>query len=546
MGVLMRSRLVLVSYVSLLLWLVPSPASGQAEVIATPSEPRWLSRWSPLEPSADLQREPLLEALRLPSLLTHPSPRIGHFWSAGNPGALESEIVNKTAAFSAETGIVSGDYRRPLDPGSSSQLRGSGYGWSRLGDRGAGFGQIVVDRMDFDDGVFSNVLSPYGTEPYAILDTLGEATSGTAVLLEGAGGWKVGRLGFGIGLGYTSREVRTVASAVPRIHTIATPGVSGGVRVDLGRNGLALGVFSRWRQDAESIRIYSIAAASRVYEIAGYDEPVRRDLTSDWYLRRFERTAWSHGVTLGGETAGVYWTLFASRDRNSASNFSVRSGDGEPDRWDASGWDVGAVIQATLQDRRVFLNLETRYTTLAGESERPDLQGVPFAADEGRFSMTGEVRLFADGGWEAVAVFGATYEERRRSDGLAEVFSDLRTWRPMAGGEVVRWFGSKLAISVGGAFVEHNPSGTVPQASMLGDAYRNWIAPELALEASEAHAGAGAVTLRWQLRSATAFWLQGRQFTSTPAEFAPVSLQLRPEGSRTGWTVAAGVVLGKR
>ena len=547
MGILMSSRLVVAGYVSLLLlWLVPSNASAQAGTIATPSEPRWLVQWSPLEPSAELRRKPLREALRLPALLTHGSPRIGHFWSVGNPGALESEILEETAAFSAVAGNVSGDYRRPLDAGSSSQLRGSGYGWGRLGERGAGIGRVVVDRVDFDDGVFSNVLYPYGTEPYSILDTLGEATSGTGVLLEGAGGWVVGRLGFGIGLGYTSREVRTVASAVPRIHTIATPGVSVGLRFDLGQGGIAVGIFSRWHQDAESIRIYSIAAASRVYEVAGYDEPVRRDLTSDWYSRRFERTVWSHGATLGGEIEGVSWILFASRDKNSASNFGIRSGDGEPDAWDASGWQAGAAARAFLRDNTVLLNLETRYTTLSGKADRPNLEGVPFAADESHFSMTGEIRLLPGGRWEAAAIASATREERKRSDGLAEVFSDLITWRPFASAEIVRWFGSSFAVSVAGTFAEHNPSGILPLASTLSEAYRNWIAPELALEASEARASAGAVAVRWQLRSATAIWLQGSRFSATPAAIAPGSLQLRPGGSRRGWTVAAGVVLGKR
>jgi hypothetical protein len=242
----------------------------------------------------------------------------------------------------------------------------------------------------------------------------------------------------------------------------------------------------------------------------------------------------------------ISWTLYVLREQNSTSNFSTRSGDAKADLWETSGWSAGASGQATLRGGDLLLTTTMRYVKLSGTAQHHEVDGIPFAADESRVTMIAELRLLPGGPWEAATVVGVSHEGRRRSDGLAEVFSDLRAWRPTCAFEVVRWFGNKLAVSAGGAVAEHNPTGTIPRATAMSAAYGNWIAPELALEASGARGRAAAVTLRWQARATTAFWVQGRHFVVSPAEGATVSLQHLPGGDRTGWTVAVGAVLGGR
>jgi hypothetical protein len=526
--------------------LVPATASAQIDVTDEGGRPSWAGAWSPTTPIADLARQPLMNMLSFSSLLLSPAPRVGLLWTAGTPGALASEVADERAEFSVAKDGLSGAYRRPLDPDKTSHVVGSGSGWGRLGERGAGIGRVAVDRAGFSDGVFSNVMQPYATEPYAILDTLGEATSGTAVLLEGAGGWKMGRVGFGVGLGYRSREVRTVASAVPRIHTVAAPGLTAGLNYEVLSGKLRIGVFTRWQQSAEALRIYSVAAASRVYQLSGYYDPVRTDLTATWFSQRFERNAWAYGVALGGETSGVSWALFTQREQNAASNFNTTYGDEDADRWDADGWTGGAAVQTQLSNDRLLATAHARFTTLSGEARHHDLEGVPFVADESRFSVGGEVRLLPGASWEFSAEAGVTREERRRTDGLAEVYTDLLSWRPVAAFEVARWFGRSVALSVAAALAEHNPAGSIPLKAAMSDAYGNWIAPELAVEASEAHGKAGALTLLWQARATTAFWMQARHGTVAPAQGDAWSISYRPDGDRTVWRLAMGVVLGTR
>jgi len=543
---LRRRRLASVVLLVAIFGLVPATASAQIDVTQEGGRPSWAGAWSPTAPIADLARQPLSNVLSISSLLLSPAPRVGLLWTVGTPGALAWEVADERAEFSVAKDDRSGAFRRPLDPGKISNVIGSGSAWGRLGERGAGIGRIAVDRAQFDDGVFSNVLRPYSTEPYAILDTLGHATSGTIVVLEGAGGWKMGRVGFGIGLGYRSREVRTVASAVPRIHTVAAPGITAGLNYEVLSGKLGIGVFTRWQQSAEALRIYSVAAASRVYQLSGYDEPVRTDLTATWFSQRFERNAWAHGVALGGETSGISWTLFTQREQNAAFNFNTTYGDENADRWDADGWTGGAAVQTHLSNDRLLATAHACYTTLSGEARHYELEGVPFIADESRFSIVGEVQLLPGTSWEFSAEVGVTRDERRRTDGLAEVYTDLRIWRPVAAFEVARWLGGSVALSAAGILAEHNPAGSIPLKTQMGAAYGNWIAPELALEASEARGKAGALTFLWQARPATAFWIQARHATVTPAQRGAGSIFDRPDGERTGWRLAMGVALGRR
>ncbi len=501
--------------------------------------PHWTEAWSPLVPIAELPRTLAGSGLRFPSLLTQPATRIGLFWTAGNPGALAREVGDQRTEFLVGLTDESGDYHRPFDPGAESHRLIAGQAWGAMGARGTGIARIAVDGGDFDDGAFADVLVPYASEPFTVIDTLGEKTSRTAVRLEGAGAWQHGSFAVGLGLGYVQQETRTVESAVPILNRTASPGVTGGVTYGLRGGSVRIGAFGRWQQTAETVAISSIAAVSRVYRFTGFDDPEAINLVANFFTRRFDRHAWAAGGVMGAELAGFSAVLFLQREHRLSKNFNILGDEGVADRWDAAGWMAGAALQSAFAARRLLVTIEARYSTLNGEEELSQIDGVPFSADETSWNVRGELRFTPRGGWEAAARLGLTREERTRSDALARVSSDLRSWSPEAALEVARWFGSSIAVGLGGAIGERNPSGSVPDPASMGPVYQAWLAPELALDATAARAWAGIGTVRWQLRPVTALWIQGQyKRISAPSGF----LADAPTGVRSGWMAAVGLI----
>ena len=110
--------------------LLTGPRQADAQVLGTsdapggPELPRWLTAWSPLAAVADLHRSLPGTEVSLPSLLTLPAPRVGSFWSAGNPGALPFENSDTYAQIRTGYKRYSGEYRRPLDAGQSRTMTG--------------------------------------------------------------------------------------------------------------------------------------------------------------------------------------------------------------------------------------------------------------------------------------------------------------------------------------------------------------------------------------------------------------------------------------
>ncbi|UCG88084.1 MAG: hypothetical protein JSW71_05945, partial [Gemmatimonadota bacterium] len=265
----------------LLLLAVAMPI-GRGDAQTSPplsfDEPSWMWRWSPIAPLADLRRTLPGRDLPVTSLLSRSAPRVGLFWTAGVPGALPAEASDQRAEFRYVHSDRSGAFRRPLDPGVETHNAGAALAWGSLGGRGAGIGRVTVDRGTLDANAYADILEPYGSDPYSIADTIGDAVGRTAVRLEGAGGWRVGAFGLGLAAGYHQQETRTIASAVPRLYRNANPGLTAGVTVDLLASALQLALVGRWQQEVDQVSMYSVAAPSRVYPFSGYEDPVPRDL----------------------------------------------------------------------------------------------------------------------------------------------------------------------------------------------------------------------------------------------------------------------------
>ena len=544
-----RQRSVLVCVLVLCVWPVRagSQTLGASESPGGADLPVWLTRWSPLSNIGDLPRELPGGAVALPSLLTVPAPRVGLFWTAGNPGALPFEISDSYARIGGGYKRDAGDYRRPLDAGRESRSGGSALGWQTLEARGAAIGNVVVERLHRDRNAHADVVLPFPSNPFTVLDTLGDAMATTVMRLEGAGGWRLGPLGIGLGTGFDGREMSTVTSAVPRRVSVSASGVTGGLVYELAAGGMRVGVFGRRVQTSQTVLKYASAGESRMYEISGYFNPLPLELragSTSSYWRRYERTGWAYGASIGGRLSGAEWVGFAQLE-NSAEIQYKDSYDNDPptDDWDSDGWTIGFAALGRVSGGRVLVTVSGRYTKLAGDAVRMDLGEVNFSVTERVTHVSGEVRLEPWPGWSGAVNGTLGRQHRWRHDFLARVSSDLYHWAPAFSVEIARMLPHGFAVSVGGGISRHSPWGGIPNPSQLSEAYQEWIAPELALYSTEAAGRAGALAFLWRPRDGLSLWASGKLASLSPSS-GLVDFQYAPEGSRTRTRIEVGVTIG--
>lgn len=536
------------------LWLIlvlaglmaAAPSAGaqtteSPRALAADGPPEWTVAWSPLATLADLPRELPDQAVTFPDLLTFPAPRVGLFWTAGNPGALPFEVADSRVRFRAGLLSASGDYRRPLDPGSLSRHRASALGWRPVG-AGAVVGRVIVDRSNLKEQAFAEVPQPYGSNPYIVLDTIGDELRRTATLAEGAGGWRLGRLGLGLALGWEGGETRTPTSPVPRLNRSAGPAFGGGIAYELAGDGwLRLGASGRWRRTVQYIQIYLTAAPTRIYQLEGYADPVPFDIQTI-YTRRLERDAWEVGLSLAGRAFGGEWALFGRIEDTYEGQHNMQSNDPPKDSWKAEGWTAGGAFQRSLYRDRWLVTASARYTELDGKARRHDLGAVTFTADEKRLAADVELRLSGLRGWEAAGRLSLVRDDRIRRDLLGRTRSEIRSWEPGVAVEVVRTLGERFALSAGGALAGYSPSGGVPLATAMGPVYQEFVAPELAVHATGGQLIKGRLAGRWQATGGAAFWVQASYASLTPKQGA-IIIPRQPDGKRSGWTLDVGASL---
>ncbi len=520
---------------------------GASEAPGGPELPRWLTAWSPLAPVADLHRTLPGAEVSLPSLLTLPAPRVGSFWSAGNPGGLPFENSDSYAQIRTGYKRYSGEYRRPLDAGTESFTGGSAFGWKALGSGGSAIGHVVVDRLHRSRNGHADIVLPFSSNPFAVLDTLGDAISTTVMRLEGAGGWRIGNLGAGLGIGFEGREMRTDESPVPRQDRVSASGVTAGLAYDVAGGALRLGVFGRRTQSAQYLFMYGYADNSLAYVLSGYYDPLPLELTlwgSGRVRRRMEQGAWAYGLTLGGRLAGVSWVGFAQMDRVKEEQYiDLYNNEPDTDDWDADGLTIGFAAQRPFGNGRVLVTVSARYARLEGETLRMDLEEVNFTAREHTFHISGEVRLLPWNGWGGAVHLALGREGRERRDLLARVGSNLQHRAPAMSLEVSRTLPRGFAISVTGGFSHFAPWGDIPTPNTMSDAYQDWIAPELSLYGTAAWTRTGALTLLWRAREGLSLWAQGMLAALSPRA-GSAHLEYQPEGSRTRNRIQLGVTMG--
>ena len=526
---------------------LPAQSLGASNSPGGGDSPLWLSVWSPLGTTGDLPRHLPGEEVSLPFLLTKPAARVGMFWSAGNPAALSFENLDSYAQIRTTYDRRSGEYQRPLDAGTESRTGGEAVGWKSLGSGGAAIGRVLVERLRRGNGAHETSVSPFSSNPFMVLDTLGDAMATTVVRLEGAGGWRlVGGLGIGVGLGFDGREVSTEASGVPRRYRASATGVTAGLVYDIADGALRLGVYGRRVQTAQILSMYAYAGSSLEYVFSGYYDPVPFELLpgGGGFWRRSDGIAWAYGTSVGGRTLGVEWAAFGQLESASEGHY----GDGsavfpETDGWDTDGWTIGLSAQRFFRGNQFLVSMFGRYTRLDGNAERLDLNEVVFTASEYSGLLSGEIRMLPRCGWGAAAQVTLGREGRKRHDALARIGSDLQHWAPSASVEISRNLPRGFAVSAAGGMSLHAPWGEAPTPTRMSGAYQTWLAPELSLYGTKASSRAGAFTLLWSRSDGLSLWVQAKLASLSPTEDLG-RLQYAPQGSRTRSRIEVGVTLG--
>ncbi len=504
--------------------------------------PVWLRGWSPLQWTAGLPRILPNGMSAVPEPLLWPEPRAGLFWTAGNPGALSMEMEDRFATYSGGFGNADGSYRRPLDPETVRGPFGEATAWRPFGDRGAAIGRVRVGSVELD-GALSDYDLPYGGSPYVVMDTAGSDLGRSEVELEGAAAWRAGPLGFGLAFGYRAHQTRTREAPVPRSLSGADPAASLGLVWEFSP-ALRVGAHGRWRRHAERITLYTVAASTRVYRLQGFFEPPPQDLTTGYYQRRLEREGFAGGVSAGGTVRGTEWATFAELGSLKERQHPPGLNDPDPDTWDTEGLTLGASLVKPFSARNTVLSLTARYTDLSGTAGRGDLPDTTtFVSDESVFHGEGELALDVSKTVRLVSRLVLRHEDRLREDYLAHVRSPVQSWTTGVGLAAVVRAGERLAVSAGVGNTWFGAGGGIPDPGEMGRAYGRFVAPEMALNATDAGALAGALSASWKLRKAVRLWGALRYSTLSPAEQA-VSLASQPEGDRTAYRMSLGFRVG--
>lgn len=480
---------------------------------------------------------------KLPDLLATPRPRLGLFWTAGNPGAMAWEVTDRWSEARIERSSLSGDYRRPLDPGRLTRSETDALGWRPVGSGGVA-GRLLVSRDNLGSPAASEVALPYSSNPNVVIDTVGAELNRTAVGIEGAGGWRVGPVGLGLTLAYETHKTTTDRAAVPRLIRGVTPSVAAGAAVEFPA-GIRAGLHGRWQRVAREVSIFSVAGVNRVYELDGFGEPRPRDVAGTFYRRRMERNGTELILSFSGGLGGARWAVFAGSGTAEDGHWSqFRTQDPPTDSWNVSTRTVGASAASRLLAERLQLFVTGRWTSLQGESTRVDPANViAFRTNDRRLQMEAFLHYAAGPAWRIALRTGADRDSSTREDLLARATADLRVWRTFAALEAARDLPHGVSASLAWLYSYRSPSGRIPPPETLGPVYREWVGPGLAVVASAARTVGGSATIRWSYAEGPALWVRATHRSSSPAG-ADQGPSLRPNGERTRWRLEAGLQWG--
>ena len=522
-----------------ILWAATLGAHSAVAQVAEPSDhqPSWLVTWSPLQPRADLPR-------RLPFVgdlggLLLPPPRVGLFWTAGNPAALQHELSDTLTDFGISLSHESGSLRRPLDPGATSQHLATGIGWMPLNDRVAVLGLVALDQENLDPGSYADVIEPYPTSPFVTLDTSASATRNTGARLEGAVSTRFGSWGLGMALGYDALERETINAGLIRRSRRDAPGATLGLTKQLG--AIRLGPYGRWHSSAETVYLIERAGQGLVIQLEGLRDVQPLDILS-YYYRRIEETT----PTLGWSVGGKSWTLYAERSWLRQRLTRQEADNPASDAWNADAWSGGGAYQASL-DARTLFTFDLRYTKLRGAGDLAlDSTGAIFSANESAVVGSAEVRVLPDSNRLAVVIgLQVRWEHRLREALTVPIAAEVTGLTNSVTLQLGRQLSSRLFGTATLGTAGYSANSSYPAPSALGATYQTYILPEYDLASRPANPWLGDIGLRWTVSPRTTLWFNASGQHVSPSKEG-LTAAFGPTGSRSVVTASVGVSLSPR
>lgn len=500
-----------------------------------------MTGWSPLMPVADLERQ-LPHAPPFTDMVAGTAPRIGLFWTAGNPAGLVHNASEARAELGIGFGNEVGKYRRPQDPDDVALRRLSGIAWRRVG-RGAAAGRIVAESRDIGSAPYAALVAPYVSDPLVVTDTTLPAMRRLVARLEGAIAWEERWLSVGLSAGAEVWDNRTSEARFPRLGRASRPAVAAAVGARLPFLQIRLAGQVRWMGGNETVLLAAQPDAGTVYLLDGYSEPdPRRVVPPRVLFRRIDRDALALGGGLEGRFLGVQWVVFGQHERRTNEHSSVRDEAPPRDRWRARGWTYGAAAQGVGLRGSLLVTAWARHTGLTGDATRADLNdAVFFRSDEDVTQGSLELRYVPRASpWRVTAAFVFIREQRVRRDFIADVRSEFSSWAPGGRMEIARRFRS-TTLNVGAAASGYTPVALIPDASAMGPVYQTLVAQELALYALRATSVAGTVGAAYRRgRTTLALAVIAERLSERGNE--ATTLAFAPTGSRTRWRLTLRVI----
>jgi hypothetical protein len=500
--------------------------------------PAWLETWSPLGARADLPRY-LPHTDAIPSSLLLPAPRVGLFWTAGNPAGLRDELADRRTDFAFDFRHESGALRRPLDPPAGSLRQASGMGWAPVDDRLALLGRFVAGEDRFDPGAHADMVEAYPTSPFVSLDTSSTPTRSTRAALEGALSLRLGAWGLGLTAGYEGLNHETIAAGFIREGRQTLPGATIGLTRRIG--AVRFGPYARWRNRTETLYLIVREAGGLVIEGEGLRE-VTPFTPIGYYYRRVEEDIPTAGWSVAGPLAGGHWAVYAERSWLRERLTRQEANNPAEDTWNADAWDGGAAFQRALGPHGLF-TLEGHYTTLTGAGDLAlDTLGVIFQASEDAFLGTAEVRVQPDTVGLALAVGVQVRLEHRVRNALTVPIAGQVTGLTEGVSLELGWvFSPKLFLGATLASAVYSANSAFPKPLALGEVYRDYWFGDFDLAARTSEPWLGALAARWTASARTSLWisLTGETLSTPTTSFSATGAN----GSRTALGATAGVTL---
>ncbi|MGI8496688.1 MAG: hypothetical protein ACR2OG_03765 [Gemmatimonadaceae bacterium] len=504
----------------------------------------WMSTWTPLSPIGDLPRR-FPAAPPVPGLLVAPAPRMGLFWSAGNPGALAAEVDSAYAGFAVHHVALTGSYHRPLDPTDAGTTDASAAGWRRLGTRGAALGRATMGRSTFDGSTFAVGVDPYTSSPGITTDTITSQVGRSSAALDGALGWQLGGWGMGLTAGYNALDNRSAHSPRARTGRAAQFGGAVGITRALPAS-LVLGVHGRGLRRVETTVTSANPQTATIYQLAGYDDvpPIDVPLGQQFY-RRVQRDGSAATVSLGAHVLGAAITLWGERGVMHEAQTSMQSNNPRGDVWRTRADRTGAAAQRGWRDNRLLVSAKVERLQIDGSGARADLSGTAWLARENQTLVQTEARLVPAGShWSAAGSFALERRTSSANDYVATLYTDVRSWMPGGAMELAFLFTPRAAVAAGYAMAAYYPLATIPKGETRGPAFQRFLAPELEFYGSRSSPRAFSLTGRLTVNPGTRLLLALRHGSLSPTgSGAPTPFA--PSGTRAATDLAIAVTVGR-